>query len=94
MTTFKTCTSCTKSNALSDFGKNQDRKDGLSNRCKICVNARSKQWEQANPKKVKSAQKKYRKNNRCQEAQRAKAWRDANPQKVLAYQLANPRKAG
>jgi hypothetical protein len=91
--TFKTCTSCTKSKALGDFGKNKNRKDGLSNRCKVCVNAHSKQWAQANPEKVKSAQKKFRKNNPDHAAQRAKAWRDANPQKVLAYQLANPRKA-
>lgn len=49
----KTCTTCKKQLADTDFNKNKARKDGLNNICKTCSRERSKQYYRENTEKHK-----------------------------------------
>lgn len=44
----KKCTTCGDDKDLNEFNKNKSKKDGYNNICRICSNARSKQYYQEN----------------------------------------------
>ena len=60
----KTCTGCEQTKALTEFGKDSYKRDGLQSRCKACKNASNKKWKQNNRGKYNATQRIWRKNNR------------------------------
>ena len=60
----KTCTTCNKSKALTEFYKHCRMRGGLQARCKVCKRAVDKKYKQNNREKIRVRDKKYRKNNR------------------------------
>lgn len=76
MLTNKTCSKCREIKSRSDFHKNRSKKDGLYDRCKICVNGAWTVYRQANLERSRSWARKA-----------AKAYRAKNPDKVRANNL-------
>lgn len=54
----KICTSCQTSKELNQFYKQHTTRDGYRNICKLCSNAKVKEWEKNNPDRVKDIRKK------------------------------------
>lgn len=65
----KVCSSCSENKALSEFGKNSCKPDGLCAACKICRNARRKAAYHKNPEKSITG---------------VLAWNKANPERIRA----------
>lgn len=68
----KECTKCRKLKDISEFGKDGQKKDGLSSSCKTCVNSRNKKYRESRPEYFKKYAREYRKNNR--DVLRKKSW--------------------
>jgi 5-methylcytosine-specific restriction endonuclease McrA len=49
VTATKTCTGCGETKTLDGFHKDKSRRDGLTNRCKVCNIAKTAAWQKANP---------------------------------------------
>lgn len=77
----KCCASCKLEFALTEFGKDKNRKDGLNVYCKICARAKSLSYTAANPDKVRAAKLAHDRANQ----QRIKAWRAQNSEKLREY---------
>jgi len=56
----KVCSRCNKELLLSEFNKDQSKKDGLQVWCRTCQAEYKKLWKKENPDKVKHEKKKYR----------------------------------
>ena len=66
----KTCPRCKETKALDQFHKSSDTLHGYQVYCKLCQNAKHKEWSDAKPDI-----KEYR-------AKKAQEWRDRNPEKA------------
>lgn len=60
MTLIKVCGTCKEQLSPDSFYKSNGTKDGLMYECKICSNARAKQWQQENKGRHKDSVLKYR----------------------------------
>jgi len=60
----KKCHSCKISKNKSEFGKHNQKKDGLDPNCKACRNARAKKYYRDNAEKIKAARQEYYENNK------------------------------
>lgn len=76
-TTEKKCSKCGEVKKLSEFGKNNNRKDGLQSKCKVCVLA----YKKDNKDKINICAENYRKANK----DKIKHIRDLNKDKMKAY---------
>jgi len=55
----KTCTKCGETKPLSEFNNRKSAKDGKRSQCRKCENEYKRQWDAANPDKVKAYSKAY-----------------------------------
>ena len=96
MEQLKKCTICKKDKFINDFYKNTHYKFGVQSRCKTCINAKNKDYRQANSDKIKADKKAYYKANFDKIKADKKAYNKANSEKFKAYQKAykqaNPEK--
>ncbi len=86
--TMKKCNVCLKKKIKSEFHKDKSRKDGLSNRCKICDNKKRSEYHQKNKEKMNLYRSKYRLKNLDSEQAREKQYSDRHKQ----YRIDNPHK--
>lgn len=95
----KKCTKCLKTLDLAFFGKDKNKKDGHSHRCKACrqtadrdrharnpeiKNAQSRRAYAANPEKHSALTRKWYAANKATRNAKSKEWYLANREKVLA----------
>ena len=85
----KTCTKCGVEKDYLDFYKRADSPDGFAYRCKVCMSAHTKAWQQANSEEIAAYKKAYRQANPEKVAAMVKACRQANPEQVAATAKAN-----
>lgn len=103
----KRCSRCKEIKPKSEFGKNRNKKDGLSSYCKKCNSKYRKEWTKNNPEyrkeyyknnseKFRQYSKKYLENNQEKERERKRRWAEKNPDKVREnnrkWQKKNPEK--
>ena len=96
----KTCTKCKAEKDLREYHKNSNYKDGLANRCKLCVAEYDEQryvqnhtkaimltkiWKSNNPKRVRENNKKYCEANTDKAKAYAKKYNEVNREKLKAY---------
>jgi len=89
----KQCAKCNEVKPVTEFGKYTRSKDGLKARCKECMRADAKKyneenraevneyyraWREANREKIRKARKAYREENRAEFRERGRAWKEAN----------------
>lgn len=61
MSEVKTCTVCTETKSLFDFGRSgKNNGSGYKAVCKVCLAKKLSDWRKANPDKAKDSDKKYR----------------------------------
>ena len=95
----KVCTKCKVEQSTSNFPLRKGTMDGLRSQCKLCRNACSKVYRQANREKIEANyqanreerleyHKAYRQANRERIAARKKAYRQENREERLEYQKA------
>jgi 5-methylcytosine-specific restriction endonuclease McrA len=84
----KTCRKCKTEKPLTEFYKKRSAKDGHQGACKLCDNAKSKAWREANKKKIDAKNKAYREANREKLNAESKAYRETNREKVKAQNKA------
>jgi hypothetical protein len=77
----KTCSTCAETKALSEFGKNSCKRDGLCAACKSCRNARRKTAYYKNPEKQVAAATTWNRANRARCREASKARHAKNPEK-------------
>jgi hypothetical protein len=68
-----TCASAGRPQSASKFGFNNTSPDGLHWYCKVCNNAKQREWKLANPDKVREWKRKYVERNKERNKQRAAA---------------------
>ena len=100
----KFCSRCKLSLSLDDFGKNKSLADGLQRECKLCYNAKMKDYYKNNSEIIKARTKKYfeanrdelnqkrlvyRQNHLEKELANSKKWHENNPIKSKAIKSAN-----
>ena len=81
----KECVSCHKIKSISEFYKNNKKKDGtysIYSTCKICCNQRTKQWCLNHPERSKEIKTNWRLDNPDKDKQSKKQWRIDNPEKM------------
>lgn len=87
----KICTVCKTKKHLSEFYKDKSYKDGIGNRCSVCMKEKTKKYYIKNSELVKEKRnKKYAKNpnaERDQSKLRSRIWRKENPEKVKAQNI-------
>ncbi len=66
----KPCSICKCFKTTNEYYKDKSRKDGLSNKCKVCVYAYTRGWSKRNPEKVLKS---------------SRDWRARNPEKDWAF---------
>lgn len=59
-----TCAYAGRSQLASKFGRNSTAPDGLHSYCKVCNNAKQRDWKKANPEKVREWKKRYIERNK------------------------------
>jgi len=77
----KKCSRCGEIKNLSDFSKDNARKDKHNIYCKICVHKISKLWYENNTEKCKGKSREWTKNN----LEKVKEWHKNNSDKVEKY---------
>ena len=60
----KVCSKCGETKGLEGFSKNAANNDGLKVYCRVCSNAVSKAWREANPERGAALGKAWKKDNR------------------------------
>ena len=92
----KVCTKCGEEKPLTEFYRDRQKSDGLSSSCKICAQAKKKEYYEANQEKVKASVAAYREANQEKVKAKNAAYREANKEKVkaqkAAFHEANPEK--
>lgn len=73
----KLCPQCTTIKPISDFGKSSYRAGGLRAVCKLCNNAKAREWGKANPERALAL---------------ARKWAAANPERAKEIKAANYRR--
>lgn len=81
----KICKKCLADKLISDFSKNKNTKDGLQDKCKICVKEYKKQYYINNKDKILEKAKEYYIENQKIIIDRVKIWGDNNKNKVEQY---------
>src|ERR1700761_1345567 len=61
---FKPCSKCGQPKPLTEFHRDRQAKDGRTNTCKDCANARKREWSQANPKRRREVKRLSNERNR------------------------------
>jgi len=78
----KTCSKCGVEKDVSEFSKDNHRKDGLQASCKMCY----KEYREANRDKIRAKKKEYNELNKEEILIKKKEYREANHDKILAKQ--------
>ena len=94
----KRCIGCSCEKQLTDFYAHKGAKDGRQSRCKVCWNARTKEWAQAHPERYRTMKlanvKAYQARNyeevRLAERARYHADAEASREKVRQKKRNNP----
>lgn len=81
----KTCSKCGIEKPLSEFYKNNQKKDGLHPSCKFCVNNSVKIYKEKNPEKIKESKKKHYLKNKEKYSNLNKKWKEKNPEYMTTY---------
>ena len=81
----KTCSKCLKLKSFEEFGINNCNKDGLYGKCKICINAYSRDYDKRNPEKKKAKSKREYAEQKALGLTRIAQWSLANPEKRSEY---------
>jgi hypothetical protein len=93
----KRCCTCRESFPLSEFGKDKQRRDGMSIRCRACNRSKSSGWYRKNSERAKEAARAWGLANREMVNARQRAWRAENPEKTRAnksrWAIRNPERA-
>ena len=84
----KRCTKCKTEKPVEAFSKHKTSKDGLRPDCKVCANAASKAWREANKARKAATNKAWREANKERHNAASKAWRKANPERQAAARKA------
>jgi len=92
----KRCAKCGETKAVSAFGRDSTRKDGLRSQCKECVREYNRVYREANPEKVRERKRVYYAANSEKVNEKSRVYRAANPEKLRerdrVYYAANPEK--
>jgi len=92
----KRCPTCKETKAVSAFGRDSKKKDGLRSECKECVREYARVWRAANSEKVRERNRVYYAANPEKVNEKSRVYRAANPEKVReyarVYYAANPDK--
>jgi len=92
---FKICTSCKHKKPASDiyFNKNCRKQDGLTPRCKKCLNAQAKIYRERNEEKIKITKRRIYDRDKERIGSKVKEYRENNKEKVTKskreYRLRN-----
>jgi len=88
----KKCAKCQKFKPLTEFGKDNSRKDKMHCFCKQCRNQKAKAWYEANKEKIKQQReankekiKQQREANKEKIKAQRKAWNEKNKDKIAEY---------
>ena len=81
----KYCKRCDQTKDLAEFGSNRSSRDGYTFYCLPCCTAMSREWQAANPKKVRKMRRQYRAANRDKIRESRKRSIAKNPEKYRAY---------
>ena len=74
----KTCTKCGETKPLDCFGKHKLGAGGLQPRCRVCHNAESKAWKQANEARRAETRKQWKQDNKERVRETDRLWVDKN----------------
>jgi hypothetical protein len=77
----KRCPDCDTTKPITLFYKNKASKDGLHPYCIECAKVRAKDWQQANPEKMRAKSKRWYLANREKVIARVAEWVKKNPMK-------------
>jgi len=77
----KVCTKCKEEKNLTDFCKEQARKDGLANHCRVCKGKAYKEWHHRNLEKKKSYKRKWDEDNREENLDKWRRYHSSNKAK-------------
>lgn len=77
----KTCTKCGDTKPLDAFGKHKLGAGGLRPRCRVCHNAESKAWKDANYDRHIANNRRWKDENRERHNANTRAWAEANAQR-------------
>lgn len=84
----KYCPKCQQTKDDVDFGKANDRPDGLRGWCKECTNKATSQWQKNNPAKMRAKRKRFYEKHKEETAEtsrvRTREWYLKNKEKALA----------
>lgn len=82
----KTCRVCGESTPFHGFNKDRTRKDGLSQKCRVCAKAAMLIYQAANPERLRERSKRSYEKNREKKIAAAIKWSKENADKVISYQ--------
>jgi hypothetical protein len=68
------------------FRRNNQKRDGLTPRCRACLTASDREWKLAHPESVTASISKFYSTHREQRCAETQAWRIANPEKARAIE--------
>jgi len=83
----KNCKRCLEFKPISDFGKNKNKKDGISIYCKECENKRYKLYNKNNPEKRRVTAKKWLEKNKEKHKQIIKNYLEKNPHMTSSVRM-------
>lgn len=69
------------------FYKAKGNKDGLNNKCILCVKEYKQEYRRENKEKIKISNQKYYKSNKEKILSANKAWAEENPEKMATYKM-------
>ena len=81
----KVCSKCGLEKSLSEFYKDNQKKDGLTSICKICTNNRVKIYKEENSEKVKESKQKHYLKNKDKYSNLNQKWKKENPEYMSNY---------
>lgn len=83
------CCICKTQKNIEDFGKDRNKKDGLTSQCRKCRNENqkksNKKYRRNNPEKVREACRKWRESNPEKAKKATTNWRERNPDNVQKW---------
>lgn len=81
----KRCIKCKADKELSEFYRNAAASDKLSPVCKLCDNARRRQWAEAHREHERAKKKRWRSKHLAQYNNIQRRWRASSPEKSRAH---------
>ena len=83
----KTCSNCNIEQSISNFYQRKHKNiKSYRSECKLCINKRSKIWQETHPEKTKKYGQQYRNQNKKKVNDYKKFWRQKNREKYLEQQ--------